>query len=188
MSLKSFLGTIVLVAFVGAAGFASSPAPAEDAATIEKESRAALELLLKEIEEARDLADDATAILVFPEVYKAGLIVGGLYGEGAMFRDDAVDGYYSTGAGSVGAQVGAQTYGYAMFFMNEDAMTYLKDDDGWEIGSSPNIVIFDPELAAAGKFSTASARANTYVFFFNQTGLMAGVEIEGTKISTLEPE
>lgn len=188
MHLKPLMIATLLVGLLGAASFGSSPAAAEDAATIEKDARAALAMLLEQSEGAKDLADDAAGIMVFPEIYKAGLIVGGLYGEGALFKKDAVSGYYSTGAGSLGLQVGAQTYGYAMFFMSEEGMKYLEDDDGWEVGSSPNIVVFDPELAASGKFSTASARSNTYVFFFNQTGLMAGLGVEGTKVSAIEPE
>lgn len=188
MQLKPLMIATLLVGLLGAAGFGPSPAMADDAKTIEKDARAALALLLEQSEGAKDLADDATGILVFPEIYKAGLIVGGLYGEGALFKKDDVTGYYSTGAGSIGLQVGAQTYGYAMFFLSEEGMKYLEDADGWEVGTAPNIVVFDPELAAAGKLSTASARSNTYVFFFDQKGLMAQLGLEGTKISAIEPE
>lgn len=186
MSLRSTIFAALVIGLV--ATLLPPPAMAEDAATIEKNSREALAMLLEESEGAKGLADDAVAILVFPEILKGGLIVGGLYGEGALMRDDKVDGFYSTAAGSIGLQAGVQTYGYAMIFLEEEAMQYLDNADGWEVGSAPNIVVFDPELAASGKLSTASARGNTYVFFFNQKGLMAGLGIEGTKISSIERE
>ena len=87
---------------------------------------------------------------------------------------------------TAGLQAGLQTFGYAIFFLNEDAIEYLDNSDGWELGTAPNIVVVD--AGAAGKLSTTSARGNIYVFFFDQKGLMAGLGIEGTKISTLDPD
>ena len=171
------------------AAFVTSPAAAQEAgrrATIEQHSRDALELLKQNSPAANSLAGDAKGILVFPKILKGGLIIGGQYGEGALFKDDAVAGYYSTAAGSFGLQAGLQTFGYAIFFLNEDALEYLDNSDGWELGTAPNIVVVD--AGAAGKLSTTSARGNIYVFFFDQKGLMAGLGIEGTKISTLDPD
>ncbi len=166
--------------------FDASSARAEKAATIEKNSRDALALLLKNSEGAKGLVDDAVGIMVFPEIVKGGLIIGGLYGEGALLKGDDVAGYYSTGAASFGLQAGLQTFGYAMFFLTEDAMKYLDNADGWELGTAPHIVVVD--TGASGKLSTASGRSNTYVFFFDQKGLMAGLGIEGTKISKIDPD
>ncbi len=179
-----FLAIFAVVA--AAAIFDPSSARAEKAATIEKNSRDALALLLKNSEGAKGLADDANSILVFPEIVKGGLIIGGQYGEGALFEDDAVKGYYSTAAASFGLQAGLQTFGYAVFFLNADATKYLDDSDGWEIGTAPNIVVVDK--GASGKLTTTSARGNIYVFFFDHKGLMAGLGIEGTKITTLDPD
>lgn len=186
MHLGSFGRAIFLVLLLGVFGLSPLPAMAEKAANIEKNAREALALLLDTSEGAKGLADDATGILVFPKIVKGGLIIGGQYGEGALFKNDAVAGYYSTGSGSLGLQAGVQTYGYAMFFLNEEGMKYLDESDGWELGSAPNIVIVD--TGAAGKLSTTSARSNIYVFFFDQKGLMAGLDIEGTKISTIDPD
>ena len=178
---------LAIFAVVAATSFFDpSSAQAEKAETIEKNSRAALALLLKNSEGAKGLADDAAGILVFPEIVKGGLIIGGQYGEGTLFKKDAVAGYYSTGAGSFGLQAGLQTFGYAMFFLTDEAMNYLDKADGWEVGTAPNIVVVDK--GASGKLSTASGRSNTYVFFFDQKGLMAGLGIEGTKISKTDPD
>ena len=123
---------------------------------------------------------------MFPKILKGGLIIGGQYGEGALFENDKVAGYYSTAAGSFGLQAGLQTYGYAVFFLNKEALSYLDKSDGWEIGTDPNVVVVDEGVA--GKLSTTSGRSDVYVFFFDQKGLMAGISIEGAKISTLDPD
>ena len=172
---------VVIAAAIGAA-----PASAEKAATIEKNSRDALAQLLGNSEAAKRLAVDAAGILVFPKIVKGGLIVGGQYGEGALFKDEAVAGYYSTAAASFGLQAGLQTYGYAVFFLDEGALGFLDDSDGWEIGTAPNVVVVDS--GAAATLSTTSAQEDIYIFFFDQKGLMAGLSIQGSKITTLNPD
>src|SRR3546814_16778614 len=81
---------------------------------------------------------------------------------------------------------GLQTYGYAIFFMNAGALKYLDNSDGWEIGTAPNVVVVDEGAGAA--LTTTTAKAGVYVFFFDQKGLMAGLTIEGTKITQINPE
>jgi lipid-binding SYLF domain-containing protein len=179
-----FLG--ILAMFAAAVGFDASPARAEKASTIEQHSREALALLQKNSEAAKRLAPDAAGILVFPKIVKGGLIVGGQYGEGALFKNDAVSQYYSTAAASFGLQAGLQTFGYAVFFLDDKALTYLDNSDGWEIGTAPNVVVVDE--GAGASLTTTSAKENIYVFFFDQKGLMAGLTIEGTKITRINPD
>ncbi|NIA69608.1 lipid-binding SYLF domain-containing protein [Pelagibius litoralis] len=176
----------VLMAAMIVLAFQGAPARAEKAATIEQHSREALALLLQQSEAAKRLADDASGILVFPKIVKGGLIVGGQYGEGALFKSDDVAGYYSTASASFGLQAGLQTFGYAIFFLNDDGLKFLDNSDGWEIGTAPNVVLVDK--GAGASLTTTSGRGNIYVFFFDQKGLMAGVTVEGTKITTINPE
>src|SRR3546814_13969165 len=75
--------------------------------------------------------------------------IGGQYGEGALFKNDAVSQYYSTAAASFGLQAGLQTFGYAIYFMNEKALSYLDNSDGWEIGTAPNVVVVDEGAGAS---------------------------------------
>lgn len=176
----------LLAAMTAGLTFQASTARAEKAATIEQHSRDALALLKKNSPAADKLAPEAAAILVFPKIVKGGLIIGGQYGEGALFKNDSVAQYYSTAAASFGLQAGLQTFGYAIFFMNEKALGYLDNSDGWEIGTAPNVVVVDE--GAAASLTTTSAKDNILVFFFDQKGLMAGVTIEGTKITQINPE
>jgi lipid-binding SYLF domain-containing protein len=176
----------VLALFAATVSIDPAPARAEKAATIAQNSRDALELLKSNSEAARRLAADAAGILVFPKILKGGLIIGGQYGEGALFKDGAVSQYYSTAAASFGLQAGLQTFGYAIVFLDQQALKYLDNSDGWEIGTAPNVVVVDEGAGAA--LTTTTAKNDVYVFFFDQKGLMAGLTIEGTKITQINPE
>jgi lipid-binding SYLF domain-containing protein len=125
------------------------PAFAGKAAEIDREVDAALLKLYSDVPAAKELAKVAKGILVFPDVIKAGFIVGGQYGDGALRKGDKTVGYYRTVAASYGLQAGAQSFGYALFFLNESALEYLNSSKGWEIGVGPSIVVVDKGLAGS---------------------------------------
>ncbi len=177
---------VLAVLAVTAVGFSAPPAWAGRAATIEEHAREALQILYDKAPGTKALADSSAAVLVFPKIVKAGLIVGGQYGEGALFKEEALGGYYSSGSLSFGFEAGIQTYAYALFFADDAALDYLDQSDGWEIGTAPNVVVVD--LGAAASLSTTSARGNIHVFFFDQKGIMAGLSIVGSKISIINPK
>jgi lipid-binding SYLF domain-containing protein len=125
----------------------------------------------------------AVTILVFPAITKAGFIVGGQFGEGVLIKDGRAVTYYNTVSASYGLQAGIQKYGYAMFLMTDSAAGYLDKSDGWELGAGPSIVIVD--VGAAKSLSTTTARSDVYAFFFDQKGLMAGLGLQGTKVTKI---
>jgi len=86
--------------------------------------------------------------------------------------------------GSWGLQAGAQSYGYVVFLMTENAVQYLSNTQGWEIGVGPTVVLVDEGVAK--NLSTSTLKDDAYAFVFDQQGLMAGVSIEGTKISRIK--
>lgn len=134
---------------------------------------------------AKALAPNAKGILVFPEIIKGGFIIGGQYGEGALRVGGKTKGYYRSVAASYGLQAGAQKFGYALMFMDDASLRYLKKSDGWEIGVGPTIVVIDE--GAATSFTTTTAKSGVYAFFFDQKGLMAGLGIQGSKITQIQP-
>ena len=160
------------------------PAYAQNEAGLEASSRAALSSLKASVPLAADLEKSAYAVLVFPDVTKAGFLIGGEYGNGALFRGGKVAGYYNTAGISYGLQAGAQTFGYAMFFMNERAFQALNSADGFQIGAGPSVVVLDEGKARS--ITTATLTSDVYAFVFGQQGLMAGVGLEGTKITRLK--
>jgi lipid-binding SYLF domain-containing protein len=85
---------------------------------------------------------------------------------------------------SYGLQAGLQKYGYALFLMTQEAVDWLQNSKGWEFGVGPTIVVVD---AGAGKnLSTTTLQSENYAFFFGQKGLMAGMGLQGTKISEMK--
>jgi lipid-binding SYLF domain-containing protein len=166
--------------------FTTMVATAETAAEIDRDVDIAIEKLYAGSSAAKELSKVAKGILVFPNVIKGGLIVGGQYGVGALREDGKSVGYYNTAAASYGLQAGAQSFGYAMFFMTEGALKYLKKSSGWEIGVGPSIVVVDAGLARS--LTTTTAKEDIYVFFFSQKGLMAGLGIQGSKITQIHPD
>jgi lipid-binding SYLF domain-containing protein len=77
-----------------------------------------------------------------------------------------------------------QSFGYALFLMNDKAIEYLEKSDGWELGVGPSIVIVDKGKAKS--LTTLTLKDDVYAFIFDQKGLMAGLGIQGSKITKLE--
>jgi lipid-binding SYLF domain-containing protein len=135
---------------------------------------------------AKALGAKALAILVFPKVTKAGLGVGGQYGEGALIKGGTTAGYYSTAGASVGLQAGAQTFGYAMFLMTDNAVQQLDKAEGFEVGVGPTVVVMDEGKAKTT--TTTTMKDDIYAFIFGQKGLMAGLGVQGNKITKITPK
>jgi lipid-binding SYLF domain-containing protein len=182
-SLRSFLAIILATLALASASLlnTASAATAED---LDKDSQQALQILYKAHPFAETISRNAKAVLIFPKIVKAGLVFGGSYGEGEMLRGSKVDGYYNSVTGSWGLQAGAQTYGYAVFLMTEKAVNYVRETKGWEIGVGPTVVVVDEGMAK--NLSSSTLKDDAYAFVFDQQGLMAGVSIEGTKISLIK--
>jgi lipid-binding SYLF domain-containing protein len=180
------LGAILAGAFFLVAVGAAQRADAASAAELDRKSEAALSNLLASHPAARALAQEARAILVFPTIVKGGFLFGGQVGDGALRRGGRSVAYYRSLAASYGLQAGVQTFGYALFFMNEKALAYLEESAGWEIGVGPSLVVVDKGTAAA--LTTTTARSDVYAFFFDQQGLMAGIGLQGTKITRIHPD
>jgi lipid-binding SYLF domain-containing protein len=135
---------------------------------------------------AKALGPKAQAVLVFPQVKKAGFGIGGQYGEGALLKNGKATAYYKTTGASIGLQAGAQTYGYAMFFMNDAALAQLDSAKGFEVGVGPSLVVVDEGMAKTT--TTTTLKDDIYAFVFGQKGLMAGLGLQGNKVSKITPK
>jgi len=182
MKTKAF-GTILVGAVLALAWHTSMAA---GAAELERDAKASLQKLDASVPAAKTLGAKAQAILVFPKVTKAGLGIGGQFGEGALLRNGKAVAYYNTTGASVGLQAGAQQFGYAMFFMNADALAQLDKAGGFEVGVGPTVVVVDEGKAKT--MTTTTAKDDVYAFIFGQKGLMAGLGIQGNKITKIDPK
>ena len=178
--LSGYFLIVLAMALLAPAG-----AIAADRTALERSARSAHQKLIARVPAAKALSGDALAVLVFPKITKAGLIVGGQYGEGVLFKGGKVAGYYSTAGASYGLQAGAQQYGYAMFFMNEKALNVLNANDGFEVGVGPSVVVVDQGMGKS--LTSKTANDDIYAFIFGQKGLMAGIGLQGNKITKLTP-
>lgn len=183
-----FVSTVIVATvFAFAAPFALAAEQGKTAAAkLSRDSHAALKTLDARVPLAKSLRGKAHAILVFPDVVKAGLIVGGQYGEGALIKGGKTIGYYNTAGASYGLQAGAQKYGYAMFFMNEKALAQIDKAEGFEVGVGPSVVVVDEGMAKTT--TTTTLKDDIYAFVFAQKGLMAGLGIQGNKITKIKPK
>jgi lipid-binding SYLF domain-containing protein len=172
--------------FSGANLVCPDTAIAASAAEIDRDVSAALKNLYVSSPAAKELSTKAKAILVFPSIVKGGFMVGGQYGEGALIKEGKTVDYYNSVAASYGLQAGLQKFGFALFFMKDSALEYLNESKGWEIGVGPSIVIVDKGTARS--LTSSTAKDDIYAFFFDQTGLMAGMGLQGSKITKITPD
>ena len=177
-SIRFLAGSLIL-----ASASLSHSASAATAAELNANGRAALSRLYAQSAKASALGRSAHAILVFPKIVKAGFVIGGQGGEGVLFVGGRPAGYYKISAVSYGLQAGGQSFSYALFLMNNKALNYLNKSDGWAIGSGPSVVVIDKGKAMSTTSTTIAE--DVAAFPFGQKGLMAGLGLEGSKITRI---
>ena len=175
---------------MGSSSSTSGPATASvsgapDRSALAAQARAALEGLNKVQPGTQQLANQAVAVLVFPSITKAGLGIGGLYGDGVMFEKGQPTGYYNVAGGTIGFQIGAQTFSEAYFFNNQAALDTFRKTMGFQAGVGASAVAAN--YGANGAISTESLQKPVVVVTWGQSGLMAGATIQGAKITQLNP-
>lgn len=181
--IKFLLLSLTLCTFIGCQSTGGSKEATRE--QIDASVFEALQRLYATTPSANALAPKAHAILIFPDVVKAGFIGGAQYGKGALVERGRIVGYYNIVAGSYGLQAGVQTFDYAMFFMDKAALNYLKSSSGWEVGVGPSVVVVDAGIAKT--LTTTTGKDDVYAFIFGQKGLMAGLGLQGSKITRINP-
>lgn len=182
--MATHIGSVALLLITTLLAMADArPVHAASPQGLDPDVQAALSSLYQTTPAAKTLAASAKGILVFPKIVKAGFIVGAQYGEGELLVNGGPAGYYNIAAASYGFQAGVQGFAYAMFFMTDSALGYLDNTAGFEIGMGPSIVVVD--AGKAKSLTTTTGREDVYAFIFGQKGLMAGVGLQGSKITRI---
>jgi len=168
--------------------FAATPALAASKAEIDAQVKEALETLYKQSSAAKDLGAKAAGILVFPKITKAGIGLGGEYGEGALLVGGRTSGYYSSAAGSIGFQLGVQQKAQAIMFMSQKELDKFlnQNHDGWKAGVDGSVAL--ATLGAGGQLDTETAKKPIIGFIFSNKGLMYNLTFEGSKITKLDKD
>jgi lipid-binding SYLF domain-containing protein len=180
---RNFHKVLLASAVALALGMPAVQAQAASADDLNVDAAQTLKNLFKTHPEAELLHKNASAVLVFPKIIKAGLVFGGSYGEGVMLQGDKPSGYYNSVSASWGWQAGAESYSYVVFLMNPKSLDYLEKSKGWEIGVGPSVVAMNEGLAK--NVSSTTIKDDAYAYIVDQQGLMASLSIEGTKISRI---
>jgi lipid-binding SYLF domain-containing protein len=147
---------------------------------------AAMARFKKEVKGANEYLKVAKGVLVMPNVTKAGFIVGGQYGQGALrVRGKTVD-YYSLAAGSVGWQIGAEKYDMIIIFATDEALKKFQSSNGWEAGADAEVTMITAGVDLPA--GTLVSQHPVLGFITDQKGLMAGVSVKGAKFTRIHPD
>lgn len=144
---------------------------------------AQLKRFVREVGAGQEFLDAAKGVLIFPRVIKAGIGLGGEYGEGALRIDGETVEYYSTAAGSIGFQLGAQSKAIFVLFMTDDSLAKFRRSDGWKAGVDGSISLI--KVGAAGAIDTQNTNTPIIGFVLTNKGLMYNLTLEGTKMSRI---
>lgn len=143
----------------------------------------ALTKLAQSVPDSRNLAARSRGILVFPNVLAGGFVVGGEFGDGALRVQGRTAGYYRTIAGTVGFQIGGQSKAIVMMFMTPEALDKFRNSDGWAVGGDASVAVV--KVGANGEIDTTSINQSVVAFVMTNAGLMANLNLQGSKISKL---
>ena len=183
--MRSLLGASLMAAV--AANLAAAQTPKDLTDEISQSEKAGR--VFKEIMDAPDkgipqsLLDKAECVAVFPNVLKAGFVVGGRGGRGvASCRTTngwSAPAFFNLGGGSFGLQIGAQSTDFVMLFMNTGGMNSLLSDE-FTLGGDAS--------AAAGPVgrqtgASTDLKLNAQILSYSRSkGLFAGLELKGVVI------
>jgi lipid-binding SYLF domain-containing protein len=183
--MKTLLANLIVAAFaLGVLAAGPSAAEAASGAEIERDANDTLHSFVRQIGGARELANKAVGILVFPSVIKAGIGIGGEYGEGLLIVDKRPAGYYNLISASFGFQLGAQQRAVIIMFMTQSALDAFYRRAGWKVGVDGSVAIIT--VGIGGSIDTDKVTEPVIGFILDQKGLMYNLTLEGSKISRIE--
>jgi lipid-binding SYLF domain-containing protein len=175
------------IALIALAAAIAAPRTGEaaSAAAIEADANDTLHSFVRQVPGARELAAKAAGILVFPFVVKAGIGIGGEYGEGILLNQHRVEGYYNLISASFGFQLGVQARSVIIMFMTQDALRGFEERAGWKVGVDGSVTIIT--VGVGGGIDTDKIVSPVIGFIIDQKGLMYNLTLEGSKISRINP-
>jgi len=179
--IAGFLGLLVIC--LALTGGTAKEARAASAREIDASVDETLDRFYKEVGSGRKLVQEAKGVLVFPAVYKAGIGIGGEYGEGALRIHGATTDYFSTAAASVGFQLGAEKKSIILLFMQSEVLNHLRQSSDWKVGADAAVTLV--AVGADGSVDTQKLNEPIIGFVIGQKGLMYNLTLEGTKFTKI---
>ena len=181
--MKTFRILWLILIAVHAIVAAPARSEATSAAQINADANEALQSFVRQIGGARELANKAAGVLVFPSIVKAGFGFGGEYGEGLLLVHQRPAGYYNLISASFGFQLGVQERSVIIMFMTDEALAGFDRTAGWKVGVDGSVAIVT--LGVGGSIDTDQITSPVIGFILDPKGLMYNLTLEGSKISRI---
>ena len=184
ISIVIMIGVVlsVVISVVGISTIAHAAATAKE---IDASVDAAMDRFDKQVKDADEVVRNAKGLLVMPNVKKAGLIVGGEYGKGALIIEGKTVGYYKVVSGSVGFQLGVEAKDMIFAFMTDEVLNKFRTSKGWEAGIDGNVAVIT--VGGGGSASTRNVNEPIVGYVFDVKGLMGDISLKGAKFSKIDP-
>ena len=183
MNSKSLAPRVGIIAVTALAALIGAVALAADTAAIDKQVSATLNRFYTLKPENKSLADHAVAVLVFPDITKAGIGVGGEHGDGALLEHGNTSGYYSISGASVGATLGVSHHSEVMIFNTQAARDKFVNGQDWSVGADASVAV--AKTGVGGNYDTTTLQKPVLAFVFGEKGLMGDASLAGAKISKI---
>lgn len=185
-SFRDYRNVALFMAAVVLFGVAAESVWAKTAKEIDAGVNACLDRFYKQVKGGKELAGKAKGMLVMPNVVKAGLIVGGEYGEGALRVGGKTVGYYNLAAGSIGFQIGGQAKDIVILFMTDAVLKQFQASSGWEAGIDGNVALVN--IGGGERVDFTKMNDPIIGFVLDVKGLMADISLKGAKFSKITPK
>jgi lipid-binding SYLF domain-containing protein len=170
--------TITLLLVVALAGCGSTkPASDSDANALNAESEAAIKNLKAADSSITKWFSDAHAYAVFPSIGKGAIGIGGAYGRGQVYQQGKHIGYTTIKQGTIGLQLGGQSFSEAIFFKDKTALAAFTEGN-YELTAQASAVAVKEGAGAASEYS-----GGVKVFVLVKGGLMAEAAVGGQKFA-----
>jgi len=183
VEVKRFSSFLIIV-LLGFMLIATPNASAASAGEIEASIDESIKRFRAEVGGGKKLLQKAKGVLIFPSVIKAGIGIGGEYGEGALQINDKTVDYYSTAGASIGFQLGVQARTVFVLFMTNDALKHFRNSKGWKAGVDGSVTLVT--LDAGAEIDTETAEDPILGFVMSRRGWMYNLTIEGSKFTRIK--
>ena len=177
---------VLVLCFTFAFSLLATASFAKTKGEINAEVKAAMDRFKKQVKGGTEYLKGAKGVLVMPNITKAGFVVGGKYGQGALRVGSKTVNYYSLAEGSVGWQIGAEKYDMVILFMTDAVLKKFSSSENWEAGVDAEVTLID--VGAKASVETLRSQHPIAAFVFDQKGLMGGVSIKGAKFTRIQPD
>lgn len=142
-----------------------------------------LEAANERYSENKTLFDASVAQVVFPKIFKAGLLFGGTYGEGYLVRDGIILSQVRLAGGNAGLNAGLQSYSQVVYILDEDTLAAFRQ--GGELSLHGTLNYARRGESVTNTFGRLSPAPQLYTTIFNQSGYLAGMSLDGIFMSIM---